>query len=443
MKSSRYNLIAESGTDGTRLLFNGGSAALAEIDSETWETVARLLATPACARTDQEQELLGHLVYGKYLVADEIDEVEALKVRNRRQRFANSTFFLTIAPTLACNFACEYCFESRNATIMTPDIEDAVIALAERQLARSENMLITWFGGEPTLCIKTIERLQGAFHEIAARQNVSVRPATIITNGYLLDRQMAQRLAAADIRECQVTLDGPERIHDSRRKLRNGGGSFRRIIENLAESADILHVIVRVNVDTTNVDASWEVIGSLEDAGVLKNVQVYFAPVNDTDGVCADMRGRCFTTEEFAREQIKLYRDLMKRGFYQIEYPSLASGGYCGADSENSYVIGPNGLLFKCWEELSLDPARSVGSLLEEAPAPQQQANEHRYLGWDPFEKVECVECDVLPICMGGCPVQGIKLNSPARGYCSSWKYNLGDMLQLRYLCEQRKEVKP
>jgi len=44
-------------------------------------------------------------------------------------------------------------------------------------------------------------------------------------------------------------------------------------------------------------------------------VQVYFAQVNEAGGVCADMKGRCFTTEEFARLQIRLYEGWWSAAF--------------------------------------------------------------------------------------------------------------------------------
>lgn len=444
MRASRYNLILDADELGTKLLFNAGSAALVEIDPASFPKVERLLADPKSASSAQDLEIVENLISGRFLVperSDGSDEVELLHLRNRQDRVGNSTLFLTIAPTLACNFACEYCFESRSKLRMSPDVEEAVIELARRQLPQSEALFVTWFGGEPTLCLSTIERIQRALLDLAAVHGITIEPASIVTNGYQLDESTVERLVTVGVTEAQVTLDGPQETHDVRRRLRSGRGTFRTIVENLRDASHRMRIIVRVNVDQSNLAHATEVIEGLDQADILERVRLYFAPVNAADNVCADMRSRCFTTREFADAQLSLYRDLLERGFYGIQYPSLASGGHCGADTENSFVIGPNGYLFKCWEELSLDDACSVGHLLEPEATARQRNHLDRYRTWNPFEKRACRECHVLPICMGGCPRRGIGIDSAERGHCSPWKHNLEDMLVLRYLCERRKEV--
>jgi uncharacterized protein len=435
-RQSRYNFISEI-EDGVRLAFNAATAALVEIEPESYPVIARILEDPASVTSDEEKQLRDQLIEGGYLVRREKDELAELQVESRRHRTQNPVFFLTIAPTLACNFDCDYCFQSHESGRMSRETEAAVIAFSEERIRRSEEVLLTWFGGEPTLCMPTIERLQEALGDLATRHGAEMNPASIVTNGYLLDGKMASRLAASGIEAAQVTLDGPERLHDRRRKLRGGQGTFRTIVKNLAESAEILRIVVRVNVDRDNMDASTEIIGVLDDAGVLPHVQVYFAPVNETQNVCADMKGRCFTTDEFAQRQLALYRKLVDVGFKQIDYPEPASGGYCGADTENGYVVAPNGLLFKCWEELSLDGKRSVGSLFSKEREPHQQANLGRYRSWQPLGKPRCKRCDILPLCMGGCPLQGLRIDDRERGFCSPWKFNLPEMLHLRYVCNQ------
>lgn len=442
MKPSRYNRwITHPGS--SRLLFNSRSAALVEIEPESVDIISRLLATPESAANDTEREYVENLVYGKFLVPDEIDELAHLKAHNREQRFISPTFFLTIAPTLACNFACAYCYESTGGKPMDTKTELQLLSFADRRLPHSPNMLVTWFGGEPTLCLDTVLRIQQGLTDMAAAHNVKMEPAAIITNGYKLTGQVSEQLVQVGITSAQVTIDGPRQLHDQRRPLRTGGGTFARIMQNLAEAAGIIRITIRVNVDPDSIDIAHQVMSDLNDRGLLSKVSVYFAPVDPSEGVCADIVGRCFSSAQFARAQVRLYEKLLESGFACIDYPSLAPGGHCGADSANAWVVGPNGLLFKCWEELSLSPDNSVGSLACDELTPGQQANLDRYYAWDPFEKSACTACEVLPICMGGCPIQGMRIHSPKTGACSSWKYNLGDMLKLRYLLENRKEVNP
>jgi len=128
------------------------------------------------------------------LVADAVDQISALKVKDRSARLDGTILTLTIAPTLACNFACDYCYESRTGGVMKAETQEALIRFVDHKLYRSEGLRICWFGGEPTLCFPLIEKLQQQFHKLAEKHRVKMYPGTIITNGYLMDADMARRL---------------------------------------------------------------------------------------------------------------------------------------------------------------------------------------------------------------------------------------------------------
>ncbi len=442
MKPSQYNHIFDI-EDGKGLLFNSASGALAEIETDIRPRIEFLLTHSDRAETDRDRELLSGLTEGGYLIDDRIDELGLLKARSRIQRLEGATLSLTIAPTLACNFCCDYCFESQSNIRMKPETEQALLLFADREMDRADKLLVAWFGGEPTLCLPTIERVQRGLADLGEAHKIKVHPASIVTNGYLLDGAMATRLKALGIVSAQVTIDGPEAVHDRRRRLHSGHGTYHRILENLVESSSILQMSVRINVDRENVASACEVLEELGRLGILGKVQVHFAQVTTSNRVCADMRDRCFSGEEFSRSQVDLYRALIDHGIYQYEYPQVIGGVHCGAMSDHYFVIAPNGLLFRCWEELSHDPAYSIGSIFSDQADDQQKDNISRYRTWDPFKKAECRACQVLPICLGGCPLLGMREGHPERGACAPWKFNLREMLHVRYLCETQKGVTP
>jgi uncharacterized protein len=439
MKPSRYNFFIQL-EGGRQLSFNGLSTNLSEIYPEKASFVAGLLDGSLKPTTEEEKEIYQALVEGKYLVDDGLDEQEFLKVRNRQSRFEKSAFFLTIAPTLGCNFNCDYCFEKQSPEKMTVETEQAIIKFSEKYMKKADISGLVWFGGEPTLCVPTIERLQNGMKELAEKYGVSFEPGSIITNGFLLDGKLAERLNKVGVTSAQVTIDGPRETHDKRRKLHNGMGTYDRIISNLAESSKIIKIVVRVNVDKQNAGDAFRVVEELEEKGILNNVNLAFAQVHSSEGVCPDVEKHCLTTQEFSLFLVKLYHALIAKGFYRIEYPGLAPGGHCGADTDGSLVITPSGNIFKCWEDITR-PEWSVGNIYSEEVSPQQEANYLKYMGWDPFEREECLSCSILPICMGGCPRQSLEKELRI-GKCCSWKYNLEEMLVMQYECDLRKEVK-
>lgn len=71
--------------------------------------------------------------------------------------FQNSTtspdsFFLTINPTLMCNFRCWYCYESHKAqTVMSDDIIIKTNKFISNISNKFKNIELSFFGGEPLL----------------------------------------------------------------------------------------------------------------------------------------------------------------------------------------------------------------------------------------------------------------------------------------------------
>jgi len=199
-------------------------------------------------------------------------------------------------------------------------------------------------------------------------------------------------------------------------------------------------VTIRVNVDRRNESSAPELLEDLERRALLDRVGVYFAPVVEDALPCGSLRGRCFGAAEFPGTLTALHERLFSEGRVLVAYPEVTFGSACGANTELGFVVAPDGTLYKCWEDLG-DPAASVGSVHVSKPEPWQRRNHDRYLAWDPFEKPGCRECEVLPLCMGGCPRRAIRLSLPDRGDCCSWKHNLGPMLALRHRAEGGKEV--
>ncbi|MBE6480663.1 MAG: hypothetical protein E7Z98_09225, partial [Olsenella sp.] len=62
------------------------------------------------------------------------DERAALETMGRCACLGQRGVSLTICPTIGCNFDCPYCFENHRAGKMSPDVQDDVVALAERMM---------------------------------------------------------------------------------------------------------------------------------------------------------------------------------------------------------------------------------------------------------------------------------------------------------------------
>ncbi|MEW6455223.1 MAG: radical SAM protein [Acidobacteriota bacterium] len=435
LKPSRYNFFFDS-EDGNKLAFNAYTTALALMSKEELEIAQEILKAPDNFRfnSKKKRELRDNLKKGGFLIEEEDDEFEALKVRNRTDRFSTSNFGLTIVPTLNCNFNCFYCYEEKKKIDMREEVEKALVKFVRQKTKNVRSFGVSWYGGEPTLRIDQIIRLTKKFKRIC-RENGCSYSASIVSNGYLLDREMAKTLKRFSLNSVQITIDGSKDIHDKRRHLRNGKGTFDKIIENIRNIQDILKVSIRVNVDKDNKDRIFELFDFIQESGLKDKISINIGQVKGYTDTCIGIQGNCFSDSDFAEFKVFFLKKIMEKGFSPQEYPKVRTGASCTADRLNSFVITPDGNIFKCWTEVAFSEENSIGNILKE-PNPNQKRNWRKWLLWDPYENPECIECNILPICNGGCPYMGYKMKEEGKGnqQCVFWKYNLEKIVKLTYL---------
>jgi len=437
-KSSRYNFCWKA-QNGDFLFFNGFSRNFAKINGqEEYEIIQELLLHPPNGkyRSQEEESLINDLIRGGFLVKENIDEFAILKARYRLSRYNNSGLGLTILVTTDCNFDCIYCFETKKRSFLNkhPEVQEAIVKLVEHGLRENTFLAITWFGGEPTLGLDSISKLTREFKRICEAKNCKYQ-AMLITNGYTLTRKIAKKCVELDISHVQITIDGPPEVHDKRRWLkRSHTGTFKRIVDNMKEIYDLLKIVVRVNVDKGNIQSIPSLLDIFTAEGLRGKIGVYFAPVMDLTEATADIAGTCFTDLEFAELEVKLIEIAREKGYDIRRYPFFRDS-YCIADKYHSMVIDPEGNLYKCWNDATY-PACSHGNILDDHSLKPEILL--KWVLWDPLEKEECQNCEILPMCLGGCPFAGLHQMSEAerdkKGRCERWKYNLKLILEQYYL---------
>ena len=278
MKLSRYNI--EKKEDKSCLIYNTVTSAILELDTDYEKSYYEMKEGKKCSKPDLESALLE----GGMLVEDDKDEFAELLIRNKIERFADSNLTLTIAPTMACNFCCPYCYEKgREYITMSETVQDQLTSQLKEKYQHIHELTVSWYGGEPLLAIETIEKLTKKIKSVlplGCKYN-----ADMVTNGYKLTRRVAEKLKDMDIHYIQVTLDGSKQAHDSRRILHNHQPTFEHILDNIRECADILNISIRINVDKTNINEATEIFDWLERYGLKGRVGYYLAPVDDINGV--------------------------------------------------------------------------------------------------------------------------------------------------------------
>jgi len=426
LKPSAYNYRVML-PDGTTLWFNFFTLCLIAFDVKEAAVAHDIIKRPHASRHNSRRTaaIKKKLQDNGFLIKQSVSEIEYLKQDYLQQRYARKNLSLTILPTLACNFRCIYCYEKHDAQSMTPDVEAALLKMIDQHLVENGQLSVTWFGGEPLLKLGTIERLSSAFAEICAQKNGEYS-AHVVTNGFLFTRENAKRLHNSNVKNVQITLDGPQHIHDERRPGVHGEKTFDTIIANLRDASDIVPVRVRINVDDTNREYIPELLDLLSRDGLAHNVHPYLGRTYPYTEVCQDIAGQCLSDEDFALLELETELELINKGFSSFKMPR-AIPVHCMAEKCNALVVTPSGGIVNCWNDAA-NPDAEVGHLTK----PFTRQMEQNALSWNqhnPFQ-LECADCLLLPICMGGCPYL---YRTTGKLDCHEWKHHLDESLAMYY----------
>jgi len=422
MKASKYNFFFPYGTDEDKVIaYNSFSNSLALLDKDKHE-----IFTKFCEGNGNinDKVFVNQLKSGRFLIDANDNELDLLKFRMLKGRYNTDQLSLTISPTADCNFRCTYCYEKDaiKPEYMTTDVEDAIIKLVEGRAPNISNLAVVWYGGEPLMNIKSLERLSRKFIEICEKNNV-LYMASMITNGSLLTRKNAALLKELRVTYMQITVDGTEDIHNKRRPFTDGSGSFNTIIDNMAESKDLLPKIgLRINVDRDNVSSADKVFEILKERDLLGITDPHLGKLgnfnNNYEG------SNCFNNCDFSNEAYNYFSKTSdESGSVTASYPTLFSN-VCTADSVCSCIINADGKMYRCMTDIG-NTDKCIGHLSGDEDNSNVLLD---YMLNDPTEDPVCSKCNILPICMGGCPNDESKKSGDK---CSLYKYTLDKYLNV------------
>jgi uncharacterized protein len=386
---------------------------------------------------DLSNEIVSKMTYGGFVVPEGIDELAILREEYFANRYDPTGMILTIAPTLACNFGCDYCFQGTDkpSESMSQAVQDRIVQLVRRAAPNTRRLHVAWYGGEPLLALTVIESLSDRLMGLCDSQRIAY-DGIIVTNGYRLTADVAEKLYSRQVKTAQITLDGASDFHDQRRTLLGGQPTFKRILENIKSALDKvqLRITIRINIDSRNRDSVRGLLDYLSQQGFgnRKNFGVYFAPVEAITSGCHCVADVCMSKSAYGQLEADLTRYAYNAGLTSLPYPPRFRG-ICGALRPRSFVVVPNGDLHKCWDTVSLSRER-VGTVFDlDAVSSDQRLL--TWMKWTPFENDTCSTCKILPNCAGSCAHKFVNadqtLGEAASLPCPSWKYNIKERLIL------------
>lgn len=415
LRWSSYNVSVDH--DGLRHIFNGVSGAFDAFEAAAVDQVDELLRTGDGGAG--LAPVMERMVAANILVPEGLDERDRLARRYRRHSTARDHLGLTIVTSMGCNFDCPYCFEHKTPRIIDTTVADEVRRLVRARLAEVTSVSVTWYGGEPLLATDQLVELSSELRDECEAAGATYE-SIILTNGWFLDAPTARRLAAAGVVAAQVTIDGPPDVHDAMRPHLSGRPTFERIVANLVEAADEIHIGLRVSVDGINVDRVAELLDLLVEAGLAGRVEValgHLLPLDHNPAApSASYSSPCLSISKFGEAQLAFDELARASGFGARSLPNPL-GSPCTAVKTNELIIGAGGELWKCLDDAG-DPSASVGSIFDLSDVHTRSAH---WFAHDPFSDPECMSCIALPVCMGGCALVG-RLEGLRDNRCSTFR---------------------
>ncbi len=427
-KLSGYNHFFQT-TTGLRVVYNSLSGAVVRLDSRNWAQI----------RTGQVQALSPKvtdiLSRQGVLVSAQQDELKQLMGKYERRRQSRNKLMLTIAPTLDCNFDCPYCYESRQKGRMDGKTANQLLTFIENRIRFSQEVSVTRYGGEPLLAAGTVLTLTKQIRSLVESRGKTAS-FLIVTNGYLLTPEQAKKLVAAGISGIQITLDGPPDVHNRRRMLRGGGKTFDRLLESIRIAISMFDSVkVRMNLDSENHSGWANLIGILEQTGLLGKVNFEIANVDATNEMNEGYKSQCLNPELFSAEWVNFATSSYRRGDAgPLKLPKMT---VCTKIADWSYVIAPGGEIYGCWNDVG-DRGRQRGQIGD----PDSLDKNRDWARFTPLDWPECRECSILPACMGRCP-DLLEKQGPESA-CGQWKHCLREAVILHTIStpERRKNGK-
>lgn len=331
---------------------------------------------------------------------------------------------LTILLTNNCQFRCKYCFEGlkKQATI-SESTEHDIISFLEANKQHCGKLRVTWFGGEPLIAYTQLRRLSLLLISFCKTNNIEYI-ADITTNGYALDeKRINEMVGTLFVRRYIITIDGTEEMHNRRRPLVGGKGTFGRIWNNIAMLVDSgAGVTLRMTIDKENADDIYRLLDMVADSNMKGRIGLAFSRTIVIDFTPKETASSALSEEEYAEVEWQLMVYAHRLGLMSYSFPHAAPLGGCLRRGD--IVIGTQGETYKCLDTVG-DKKWISGHITRPFDVTigewQQVWN-----AWNPSKSDRCRRCQLQPLCNGGCPHNSLFMDKRhgTESACPDWKPN-------------------
>ena len=278
-----------------------------------------------------------------------------------------------------------------------------------------KSVKLTIFGGEPLLVVDDVITFLTHINKICKNYNV-ILDALVTTNGLFDDIDKMIILNSLGVNRLQITFDGNEEINNIRRKSYSTN-VYKKALLNLGKYIKYFNITIKYNFDNKNVMCFSEFLSDLNELNIDKNkYSVRIEAIQDTIQKYANyIEGN---TIELSRAYFNLSKILKK---YKIQYTTAIFSTPCMVDSENSFMIDPNGNISSCISAFEIEHFL-IGKINEISSLEFDKSRFDR----TSYVLSNCAQknCPYIPICYTGCQYESYNNGNPNEIICKKVFYD-------------------
>lgn len=413
MYFSQYNLILpmKENPKFPYAILNSLSGGFDLVSQEDYEKLMALKS----GEIVEDSEFLANLQSRGYLYQNKEDENQRLQERwpEFNQALHETSPQVLLVPTYTCNLACPYCYENgikHKKDLITKDVVDTFFRYLAQQFP-DQKPFITLFGGE---ALQNSVRQKEMIDYIVKEAASGGYAISAVSNGYDL-KEYLDILQQAEIKEIQVTLDGPKVVQDQRRPTAGGQGTYDKIMEGLEEAIQRkVPINLRAVVDKTNFGDLVILAEDLDSRGWLdlppqrfktaigRNYELFECSATpqyllghaEHWAMFMELAEKHPILKKFHTPEFKGINHLVQTG--ELYLPSYDTCPAC----KTEWVFDLYGDIYGCTASAGQDEFK-LGTFYPEYQLKDQEVKE-----WQDRSVLtipECKDCEVSLICGGGC----------------------------------------
>ncbi len=370
-------------------LYQTMTRAFVLMPSHDW---ADVLSDPGYSADPEIMELL----YDQgFLVKKDTQEIAIFECWRQQHVHDFSTITSKVLVTRKCNNRCRYCILDPEPKEMSPETAHAmdefyITMLEEKNPGEVKD---DYLGGEPLLNAKIIQ--ESAARRFYYCQGKGIKYGfTITTNGTLIRPSVISQMKQVGLTGVRVSMAGPAPVHDHLRPSKNNGKTYGLIMENLQSVSGLTSLTIECQYDSGAVD--YRRIPEILDE--FKELNILVEDVNFTPILPTKRKGSYDSGMGDPQIALWLMKEGRKRGYAKDrEAPS----NRCMADLRSKFVFDTDGSIIPCPSlqggEMAYGHVSKGVDFVAEAQLLKRNLGDR------------CLnECELLPICTGGCRLQAL-----------------------------------